>query len=164
MKRILFIVIFLAAPFLSVAQDPPLEFGEISEIANMTQVYVHCEDLKIRQKIVDELKKEPMLEIVGRVQDAEFMVSYTFRWTSLTTDRGVFGTRTKTSNYGGDLAVIIRGTAGKDDKTAQRIVWSVSKDRGGKLGKHPYDKGARAFLDDYRRARANVKTTTVGKP
>lgn len=154
MKSILLLVVMLGLSAAAFGQaEPAPEFGEVAELAAMNKVYVYCEDLKIRQKMVDELRKEPSLEIVGRIDDAEFMVSYTYRWVTWSRNRGIFGTSNKTTKFDGDVVVTVAGTVNDKNQVAQRIVWSVSKDRQGKLGKNPYEKGVRAFLEDYRRVR-----------
>ncbi len=151
LKPLILLATLLLAGAAAVAQEPAMEFGDVSELAKLSKVYVYCEDLKIRQKLVNELKKEPALEVVGRVEDAEFMVSYTYRYTTFSRDNGIFGTRHRTSLYDGDLLVTVAGTVEPDQRVHQRLVWSISKDRQKGLGKNPYEKGVRAFLDDYRR-------------
>ena len=134
--------------------DPP-EFGDISELASFNKVFVYCRDLKIRQAIADEIKKEPGLEIVGRLDDAKIVINYDYESVTLSRDRGVFGTSTKTDKYNGEFTVSIAGSLDAENRVRERIVWSDGKDRPKGLGKNPYIKAARAFLEDYRKMRQN---------
>jgi len=144
MKTLLLILLFALPVYCQ--QELPPEFGDISEIAHMTKVYVYSDDLKSRQRLVDKLKKE--FQVVGDIKDAEFAVYYT--WSGLTT-RNILGTRTHA--YKGDLMVY---TYGKTDG-ANRIVWSTQASRKTTLSKNPVDKTVERFIKDFNTARASTK-------
>lgn len=128
---------------LATGQATP-EFGDISEIAGMTRVYVYSGDLKSRERIIKELKKEPLFEIVGEKSKAEFSIYY--GWQGVTT-WSIAGVRTNA--YKGDLVVYVG--------SRNRIVWSTQAGRKTTLSKNPADKVVERFIKDYKTARATLK-------
>jgi len=59
-------------PFLAV------EYGDLSEVAGKNRVFVHCENLESRGKILKELAKSqyPRFEVVGKIADADYLLIY----------------------------------------------------------------------------------------
>jgi hypothetical protein len=54
-----------------------VEYGELSELrTDQNRVFVHTENLESRGRILKELKKCPRLQIVGRMEDADFLLVY----------------------------------------------------------------------------------------
>lgn len=144
------LLLILALAVSGLAQKSP-EFGDISEIAGMTKVYVISEDLEARARIVTELKKrEPLFEIVSDTSQAEFAISY--GWSGVTT-RGPIG-MVRTNAYKGDLIV---STRGKADESNNRIVWRTQVSRKTTLSKNPADKAVERFVKDYKAARGALK-------
>ncbi len=125
------------------------EFGDISELRGRTKAYVYCEDFKIRQVIVDELRKYPALEIVSNTDEAEFLINFTYRYVT-TYSGGIIG-GVKTNIHSGDLIVSVAGRVDENNRVHQRIVWSSQNERKTTLGKNPAQKGAQKFLEAYKR-------------
>jgi hypothetical protein len=134
--------------------DSP-EFGDIRELSGKSKVYVYCEDLKIRQVIVDELKKSPRLMIVGSVDEAEMVVNFTYRYVT-TYSTGIISS-TKTNIHSGDLIVSIAGHTDQNHRVHQRIVWSTQNERKTTFGKNPAQKGAQKFVEALRRVPDTVR-------
>jgi hypothetical protein len=124
--------------------DSP-EFGDITELSGKSKVYVYCEDLKIRQVIVDELQKSPRLKIVGSVDESEMVVNFTYKYVTTYTT-GIFSS-TKTDIHSGDLIVSIAGHTDQNHRVHQRIVWSTQNERKTTFGKNPAQKGAQKFVE-----------------
>lgn len=129
------------------------EFGDISEIKDMTKVYVYSEDLDARRMIIDELKADPRLQVVGSADDAEFIINYTYSGvTTATTGYGI--TSVKDTVNKGELLVTIRGRFDDERRLVhQRIVWSTKKTRSSTLTKNPARKSAEAFIKDLKKER-----------
>lgn len=55
-----------------------VEYGDLSELVGKRRVFVHAENLSTRDRIVKELLKAPLpgLEVVGRVEDADFILVF----------------------------------------------------------------------------------------
>ena len=129
--------------------DSP-EFGDISEIKDLTKVYVYSGDIKARQMILDELREYPRLLVVGSVEDADFIINYAYQYTR--TGSG-YGRREKTVNQG-DLMVSVAGRVDEERGLIhQRIVWSTQKSRSTTLTKDPARKTTEAFIKDFKTAR-----------
>ncbi len=135
--------------------DSP-EFGDISELRGKSKVYVYCEDFKIRQVIVDELKKYPRLQIVSSTDEAEFLVNFTYKY--LTTYSTGIISSVKTNIHSGEFIVSIAGRVDKDNKVHQRIVWSSQNERKTTFGKNPAQKGAQKFIEAFKKVPDDIET------
>lgn len=146
MKPLLLILLLCSSVYCqpSTAQDAP-EFGEISEIAGKNKVYVYSDDLKVRQRLVDKLKKASLFEIVGDTSEAEFAIYYS--WSGLTTWSAIGGARTNA--YKGDLMVYTRSKSGEN---SNRIIWSTQASRKTTMSQNPADKAIERFIKDFKAA------------
>jgi hypothetical protein len=133
--------------------DSP-EVGDISDIKEMTAVYVHAEDARARRLLVDELKAYPRLRVVGTVEEAEFLVQYTYR---LVTSAATSGSGVTTAKATVDSRTLVVTTTGRlDDERGvvhQRTVWSMREGARATSGMHPARLLVRAFIKDLKKAR-----------
>ena len=134
------------------AESP--EVGDISDIKEMTAVYVHAGNARARQLLVDELKAYPRLRVVGTVEEAEFLMQYTFRLVTSTATSGAGVTSSKTTVDG--RALVVTTTGRLDDERGvvhQRTVWSMREGPRAAPGVHPARLLVRTFIKDFKKAR-----------
>jgi hypothetical protein len=106
------------------------EFGEVAELKNSKKVYIYADDLEMRKLILEELKKGSQLEVVGKIEEADFFIFYgtSFYSTGSTSFGGIFGniiissTATNTKEFA-DYYVIKKGDKIAEGKWRPRIIW-----------------------------------------
>jgi hypothetical protein len=59
-----------------IGQIPEVEYGDVSELVGLRRVFLHTESFESRERLLRELSKYPWLEVVGRVEDAEFFLQF----------------------------------------------------------------------------------------
>lgn len=130
------------------------EAGHISDIKEMTAVYVHAEDPRARQLLMDELKTYPRLRVVGTVEEADFLVQYTYR---VITSTATSGSGVTTAKATVDSRMLVVTTTGRLDHERrvvhQRTVWSMREDPRAAPGVHPAQLFVRVFIKDFKKAR-----------
>lgn len=106
------------------------EFGEIAELKNAKKVYVYADDLEMRKLILEELKKSSQLNVVGKIEEADFFIFYgtSFYATGSTSFGGIFGNIIVSSNTTNtkevaDYYVIKKGDKIAEGKWRPRIIW-----------------------------------------
>ena len=130
------------------------EVGDISDIKEMTMVYVFSEDAKARQMMLDELKTYPRLRVVGSVDEAEFVMHYSFRRVTTTASSGAGAVSTKTTADNRALVVTTTGRLDEERLLAhQRTVWSTKEGRSNTMTPNPARMFVKAFIKDFKRAR-----------
>lgn len=130
------------------------EVGSISDIKGMTMVYVYSEDPKARQMVVDELKAYPRLQVVSSMDEAEFVMHYTFRRVTATATSGSGATSAKTTMDNRALVVTTTGRLDEERRLAhQRTVWSAGEGRSTKTLANPARLFVKAFIRDFKKAR-----------
>jgi hypothetical protein len=128
-----FAMILICQMFLSdataqvrIGQIPDVEYGDISELAGLRRVFVHTESFESRERILRELKNSPQLEVVGRIEDAEFILQFGADLTpSGVGSPGQGGGEGATISYG-DL-VAYRHAKSRARVHRVRICWYVRK-------------------------------------
>jgi hypothetical protein len=125
-----FTMILLAATatFAQINNSAP-EYGSLSEIKNMRRVYVFSDDLESRGVIL-ELGKGSQLQVVGKLEDAEFFIFYgrSFFDTGYSSFGGIFGgvfgnVATKNTAEVGEYYVLMRGDKLENGAYRPRILW-----------------------------------------
>lgn len=130
------------------------EVGDISDIKEMTLVYVFSEDPKARQMMLDELKAYPRLSVVSSLDEAEFVMHYTFRRVTSTASSGAGVASTKTTADNRALVVTTTGRLDEERLLAhQRTVWSAKEGRSNTMAPNPARMFVKAFIKDFKRAR-----------
>lgn len=135
------------------------EFGDIKELARAHKVYVWANDLEARKIVVKELSKDSLLEIVDRLEDAEFALTY-----GLETERRsvsfLFGGIQSNQRQTSDMMALRSASAAGRERDAVRIVWSTRKVReysnGITFSRHPAINGTRSFLKALNEARSSA--------
>jgi len=96
----------------------------------MHRVYVYSEDLESRNRILKELSKDSFLQVVGKLQDAEFFIFYgrSFFDTGYSYFGGIFGsigggTVSRNVSEVGEYYVVMRGDNLENGGFQTRILW-----------------------------------------
>jgi hypothetical protein len=55
---------------------PDVEYGDVSELVGTNRVFVDSDDYKAREHILREIAKHSRLRVVGRIEDAEFVLKF----------------------------------------------------------------------------------------
>jgi hypothetical protein len=165
-----FTVIFIAttAALAQVNNSLP-EYGTLSDIKDMHRVYVHSEDLEARDLILDELGKDSHLQVVGKVEEAEFFIFYgrSFLDTGYSSFGGIFGgvfgnVTTKNTAEVGEYYVFMRGDKLESGAYRPRIIWgkqNLRVFRGNALMKTklPAKEVTKKFVKELEKARGEKK-------
>jgi hypothetical protein len=145
------------------------EYGDLSEIKEARKVYVYSEDLGSRDLILKELKKDKLLEVVGKPEDAEFFIFYgsSFLDTGYTSFGGIFGgvfgnVTTRNVSEVGEYYVIRRGDKLETGGNRPRILWgkqNLKVFRGNPFlkSKVPAKDVTRDFIKELQQARSEKK-------
>lgn len=126
------------------------EFGTISDLKGLHRVIVATDDLEVRDVIVDELAKYDQLKVVGRSEDAEFVISFSGDYRR----RGEAFSATKTKFYKSEMKAYMR-VADVGGKPRFRIVWHTNL-----TGKDVPARAARQFVAEFKKMneeKADVK-------
>jgi hypothetical protein len=131
------------------------EYGNISEINESTKVFVLSENSEARNFIINELSKYPRLQIVGRMEDADFML--VFAMAAQNTGASIIGSSvSRNTVVVGELGVVTRGRI-ENNKRHQRILWTAKKVQnwsgGLTLSRHPAVNAVRDFIKDLKKSR-----------
>jgi hypothetical protein len=144
--------------------DAP-EYGKLTELKDMHRVYVHSDDLDSRELIVTEIAKHSHLQVVGKIEDAEFFIFYgrSFFETGYSSFGGIFGgafgtVTTKTGAEVGEYYVFTRGDKLESGSYRPRIIWgkqNLKVIRGNPFVKTrlPSKDVTKKFLKDFDKAR-----------
>jgi hypothetical protein len=133
MRKVIYsftIILIASVAALAQANSSLPEYGTLSDIKDMRRVYVHSEDLEARGLILEELNKGSQLEVVGKLEDAEFFIFYgrSFFDTGYSSFGGIFGgvfgnVTTKNSAEVGEYYVFMRGDKLESGAYRPRIIW-----------------------------------------
>jgi hypothetical protein len=133
MRKIVFgLILALAAASAALAQinGSAPEYGTLSDIKDMRRVYVYSEDLASRDLILEELAKDSQLQVVGKLEEAEFFIFYgrSFLDTGYSSFGGIFGgvlgsVTTKNTAEVGEYYVLMRGDKLEGGGYRPRILW-----------------------------------------
>jgi hypothetical protein len=106
------------------------EYGTLTDVRNYHRVYVYSEDLDSRNLILQELRKDQQIEVVGKLEDAEFFIFYgrSFRDNGYTSFGGIFGSvlgtvTTKNTEETAQYYVLMRGDKLENGSYRPRILW-----------------------------------------
>jgi len=137
-KPIAILLLFcMASPMWAGAQTGQLtsitvEYGDLSELAGKRRVFVQAENLSSRDRIVKELLKasRPELEVVGRLADADFILTFGAGITQTgpgAVENFVAGGGGEAASVSGGMVVLrlVGGEAGEGART--RILWHADK-------------------------------------
>lgn len=139
------------------AQEKTLpEYGDISEIKDMHRVYVHSDDYHAREIILKEIAKEKSLEVVGKIEEAEFIIGFGDR--AFGTGFMISsGTVIHNSAQVGDMYVYIRGEQIDEHHYRPRILWAKRNTRSYSgaitFSRHPATNTTREFLKVLKKVR-----------
>lgn len=133
MKRVasvtsLIVICFVAASHTAgqVVTVPDVEYGDVSELVGTNRVFVDSDDYKAREHILREIARHSRLLVVGRIEDAEFVLKFGSQLTSTNAPSAndFIGGESPMTAYGDMVAY--RMTEGP---TRLRICWSARKKR-----------------------------------
>lgn len=117
------------AAFAQINNSAP-EYGTLSDIKDMRRVYVHSEDLESRGLILEELSKGSQLEVVGKLEEAEYFIFYgrSFIDSGYSSFGGIFSgvfgnVTTKNTAEVGEYYVFMRGDKLESGAYRPRIIW-----------------------------------------
>jgi hypothetical protein len=145
------------------------EYGTLTDIKNHHRVYVYSEDLDSRNLILQELHKDQQLEVVGKLEDAEFFIFYgrSFFDTGYTSFGGIFGgvfgtVTTKNTAEIAEYYVVMRGDKLENGSYRPRILWgkqNLKVIRGNAFVKTklPAQEVTRKFVKELQKARLQTK-------
>lgn len=133
MRKVIFgVLLILLATTTGGAQisNSAPEYGTLSDIRDMRRVYVYSDDLESRDLILRELSKETRLQVVGKLEEAEFFIFYgrSFFDTGYSSFGGIFGgvfgnVTTKNTAEVGEYYVLMRGDKLEGGSYRPRILW-----------------------------------------
>jgi hypothetical protein len=116
LRNSLLVVLFLATVYYPQINNSAPEYGTLEEIKDARKAYVYSEDLESRDLILKELSKDTLIEVVGKIEDAEFFIFYgsSFIETGYASFGGIFGSlggaiTTKTISEVAEYYVIKKG-------------------------------------------------------
>ena len=127
--------------------DAP-ENGELKEIADKTKVYFYTDDTVARNNMKEALEKYPRLEIVDKIEKADFILAYQIV--------GAFMTSTLIGPFQqitGDLLAVQLGSKDAQGKTHVRIFYSVRKTRGVPADKNAAKQAVQTFIKAMKKVR-----------
>jgi hypothetical protein len=126
----LMMILMAATATLAQINNSAPEYGPISDIKNTRRVYVYSDDLESRGVILEELAKGSQLQVVGKLEDAEFFIFYgrSFFDTGYSSFGGIFGgvfgnVTTKNTAEVGEYYVLMRGDKLESGAYRPRILW-----------------------------------------
>jgi hypothetical protein len=99
------------------------EYGNLSEIGSKNAVYVYSDDMVARKIIVGELRRYDGLQIAGRLEDADLVITYVGASHGTGLSRGLFGRITRDFKQVGELAFSSLGETANGD-VRPRILWT----------------------------------------
>lgn len=125
-----------AVPQAQISNSAP-EYGTLTDIKNMHRVYVFSDDLESRDLILTEISKDTFLQVVGKVEDAEFFIFYgrSFFDTGYSHFGGIFGSvvggvTSRNTAEVGEYYVLMRGDKLESGAFRPRILWGKQNLRG----------------------------------
>jgi hypothetical protein len=151
------------------------EYGALSDIKNMSRVYIYSDDLESRGLILKELKGTH-LQVVGKVEDAEFFIFYgrSFFDSGYSSFGGIFGgvfgnVTTKNTAEVGEYYVLMRGDKLETGVYRPRILWgkqNLRVIRGNPFIKTrlPAKDVSKKFLKELEKARAETSSQSKYLP
>ncbi len=157
-----FLVLLLCCAPVMAQSYPPPEYGKINELLGMHRVYIRTDDPSMRERIAKEFEKYKELEVVGRIEDAEFILYFAGRREYIGTYGNVNvnpatgnGTASSSDRYAllGNMMAVLPAT----NTDAIRIVWSSGKSTRFIFGKYPDIKCAQEFIKQLKKAREEEK-------
>jgi hypothetical protein len=163
------IFIVATAAFAQINNFAP-EYGTLSDIKDMRRVYVYSDDLESRGIILGELAKGSQLQVVGKLEDAEFFIFYgrSFFETGFTSFGGIFGgvfgnVTTKNTAEVGEYYVLMRGDKLEGGAYRPRILWGkqnlrVLRGNAFVKTKLPAKDVTKKFVKELQKARAEKRT------
>ena len=172
MRKIIYgFLLILVAATAGVAQinNSAPEYGTLSDIKDMSRVYVYSDDLESRDLILQELSKESKIQVVGKLEEAEFFIFYgrSFFDTGYSSFGGIFGgvfgnVTTKNTAEVGEYYVLMRGDKLEGGSYRPRILWgkqNLRVIRGNALikTKLPAKDVTRKFVKELQKARGEKK-------
>ncbi|HEX8174078.1 MAG TPA: hypothetical protein VF543_03045 [Pyrinomonadaceae bacterium] len=172
MRKIIYgLLLILVAATAGVAQinNSAPEYGTLFDIKDMSRVYVYSDDLESRELILQELSKEPKLQVVGKLEEAEFFIFYgrSFFDTGYSSFGGIFGgvfgnVTTKNTAEVGEYYVLMRGDKIEGNSYRPRILWgkqNLRVIRGNALikTKLPAKDVTRKFMKELQKVRGDKK-------
>ena len=140
-----------------------IEFGDLSELAGVTSVYVWADDFEDRKVIVNELAKASSLLIADSPENADFVLILQMSERRMGTKGGWFlDTYIVASDkrYIGEMVALRRGQGNFNGRPRLRIVWSTRKIRdvdgafGITFNRHPAVNGTRQFLKEFAKVKS----------
>lgn len=124
------IILVAAAATLAQINNSAPEYGTLPDIKDMRRVYVYSDDLEARGLVLEELSKDPQLQVVGKLEEAEFFIFYgrSFFDTGYSSFGGIFGgvfgnVTTKNTAEVGEYYVLMRGDKLESGAFRPRIIW-----------------------------------------
>jgi hypothetical protein len=124
------IILIVATATLAQINNSVPEYGLLPDIKDMRRVYVYSDDLEARGLIVEELSKDPQLQVVGKLEEGEFFIFYgrSFFDTGYSSFGGIFGgvfgnMTTKNTAEVGEYYVLMRGDKLESGAYRPRIIW-----------------------------------------
>jgi hypothetical protein len=122
-------LVAMTAAFAQIHNSAP-EYGTLSDIKDMTRVYVYSDDLESRGIILEELAKGSQFQVVGKLEEAEFFIFYgrSFFETGYSSFGGIFGgvfgnVTSKNTAEVGEYYVLMRGDKLENGGFRPRILW-----------------------------------------
>lgn len=127
--------------------DAP-ENGDLKELADKTKVYFYTDDAVARNNMKEALEKYPRLEVIDKIEKAEFILAYQIVGAYMTSTLiGPFQRIT------GDLLAVQLGSKDAQGKTHVRIFYSVRKTRGVPADKNAAKQAVQAFIKAIKKVR-----------
>jgi hypothetical protein len=146
------------------------EYGTLSDIKDMRRVYVYSDDLESRVIILEELGKGSQLQVVGKLEDAEFFIFYgrSFFETGYSSFGGIFSgvfgnVITKNTAEVAEYYVLMRGDKLEGSGYRPRILWGkqnlrVLRGNAFVKTKLPAKDVTKKFVKELQKARAEKST------
>ncbi len=165
---LLLLLIIVTVSFAQINSSAP-EYGTLSDITSLRRVYVYSDDLGARDLILQELRKDPQLEVVGKLEEAEFFIFYgrSFFDTGYTSFGGIFGgvfgnMTTKNTAEIAEYYVLMRGDKLDGNSFRPRILWGkqnlrVVRSNAFVKTKLPAQEVTRKFVKELQKTRAERK-------
>ncbi len=133
MRKVIYsftIILMTATAALAQITNSAPEYGTLLDVKDMRRVYVYSDDLEARGLVLEELSKDPQLQVVGKLEDAEFFIFYgrSFFDTGYSSFGGIFGgvfgnVTTKNTAEVGEYYVLMRGDKLEGSAYRPRVLW-----------------------------------------
>jgi hypothetical protein len=127
------------------AEIATAEYGSISDLVDLSKVFIFTTSIDSRQRIAKGLAKDTKLTLVDRKEDADFTLYF-----KIWSDESLATGTTISTLYGSLVAA--KRVSGKDEPRL-RICWNTQKSARMRWHDHPAESATREFLKVLKKAR-----------